>query len=138
MSWFRRVEKGIVTPTDQKKETPDGLWHKCPECKAVTNMADHKHSLYTCPKCSYHSRINSAEYFEILFDDNHFHELDNLLSSADPLSFADTQPYPQRIAASQKKTKLQDAVRIFGGQGVFVLLRGNARGHQSGTKHKRH
>jgi acetyl-CoA carboxylase carboxyl transferase subunit beta len=116
MSWFRRVEKGIVTPTDQKKETPDGLWHKCPECKTVTNMVDHKQSLYTCPKCSFHNRINSAEYFEILFDDNQFQELDITLSSADPLSFSDTQPYPQRIAASQKKTKLYDAVRTAHGK----------------------
>lgn len=116
MSWFRRVEKGIVTPTEQKKETPDGLWHKCPECKTVTNMADHKQNLFTCPKCSYHNRINSAEYFEILFDNGQFEELDVTLSSADPLSFADTQPYPQRIASSQKKTKLYDAVRTASGK----------------------
>lgn len=124
MSWFRRVEKGIVTPTDQKKETPDGLWHKCPECKTVTNMVDYKLSQYTCPKCSYHNRINSAEYFEILFDDNHFQELDITMSSADPLSFADTQPYPQRIAASQKKTKLYDAVRTAYGklEGLDVVI----------------
>ncbi|CAN5784879.1 acetyl-CoA carboxylase, carboxyltransferase subunit beta [soil metagenome] len=111
MSWFRRVEKGIVTPTEQKKETPDGLWHKCPECKTVTNMADHKQNLYTCLKCSYHNRINSTEYFEILFDNNQFQELDPTLSSSDPLSFVDTQPYPQRLLSSQKKTKLFDAVR---------------------------
>jgi acetyl-CoA carboxylase carboxyl transferase subunit beta len=115
MSWFRRVEKGIVTPTEQKKETPDGLWHKCPECKAVTNMVEFKSNLYTCPKCDYHDRINSAEYFAILFD-NSFEELNTQLSSSDPLSFVDTQAYPQRIVSSQKKTNLYDAVRTAHGK----------------------
>ncbi|MDB5260754.1 MAG: acetyl-coenzyme carboxylase carboxyl transferase subunit beta [Adhaeribacter sp.] len=111
MSWFRRVEKGIVTPTEQKKETPDGLWYKCPCCKEVTNTTEHKKNLYTCLKCDFHERINSAEYFEALFDDNKFEELNATLSSADPLQFVDTKPYPKRIAATQEKTHLVDAVR---------------------------
>ncbi len=111
MSWFRRVEKGIVTPTEQKKETPDGLWYKCPCCKTVTNTTEHKKQLYTCPKCEFHERVNSAEYFEILFDNNAFTELDTDLSSSDPLQFTDTKPYPSRIIATQKKTGLKDAVR---------------------------
>lgn len=116
MAWFKRVEKGIVTPTEEKKETPDGLWYKCPECKQVTNTTEHKVNLYTCASCGYHSRINSAEYFEILFDDNRFEELDGQLTSADPLAFVDTQPYPNRIVASQQKTHLKDAVRTAHGK----------------------
>lgn len=116
MSWFRRVEKGIVTPTEQKKETPDGLWYKCPSCKAVTNTTEHKKNFYTCPKCEYHERINSAEYFEIVFDENKFEELNSNLSSSDPLNFVDTKPYPKRIKATQEKTQLTDAVRTAHGQ----------------------
>jgi acetyl-CoA carboxylase carboxyl transferase subunit beta len=116
MSWFRRVEKGIVTPTEQKKETPDGLWYKCPECKTVTNTTEHKKQLFTCSKCNYHDRINSAEYFEILFDDNVFEELFNNLSSSDPLHFTDTKPYPKRIEVTQRKTNLVDAVRTAQGK----------------------
>jgi len=111
MSWFRRVEKGIVTPTEQKKETPDGLWYKCPCCKTVINTTEHKKNLFVCPKCEFHHRINSAEYFEILFDNNSFEELDVNLSSSDPLHFTDTKPYPKRIEATQEKTNLTDAVR---------------------------
>ncbi|MBC6990673.1 acetyl-CoA carboxylase, carboxyltransferase subunit beta [Hymenobacter sp. BT491] len=111
MSWFKRVEKGIVTPTEEKKETPDGLWYKCPECKTVATMAEHKRLLYTCAKCNHHDRIDSDEYFEILFDNNQFVELDAELSSADPLHFVDTKAYPQRVAATQKQTGLRDAVR---------------------------
>ncbi|MCC2546875.1 acetyl-CoA carboxylase, carboxyltransferase subunit beta [Hymenobacter sp. BT175] len=111
MTWFKRVEKGIVTPTDQKKETPDGLWYKCPECKTVATMAEHKRLLYTCAKCNHHDRIESAEYFDILFDEGNFTELDANITSGDPLQFVDTKPYPQRVAATQKQSGLKDAVR---------------------------
>ncbi|ALD20199.1 acetyl-CoA carboxylase, carboxyltransferase subunit beta [Hymenobacter sp. DG25A] len=124
MSWFKRVEKGIVTPTEQKKETPDGLWYKCSECKTVAPMVEHKRLLYTCAKCNYHDRIDSAEYFEILFDDNQFTELDANLSSADPLKFVDTKAYPQRVAATQRATGLKDAVRSAHGKmnGVELVV----------------
>lgn len=111
MPWFKRVEKGIHTPTEEKKETPDGLWYKCPECKAVTSMAEHRKNLNTCVKCDYHDRIGSEEYFAFLFDDNKYTELDGKLTSGDPLNFVDSKPYPQRIAATEKKTGLKDAVR---------------------------
>jgi acetyl-CoA carboxylase carboxyl transferase subunit beta len=111
MSWFKRVEKGIVTPTEQKKETPDGLWYKCPECKTVITTTEHERNSWTCPKCNHHERIGSSEYFEVLFDDNRFIELDAALSSGDPLHFVDTKAYPHRIAATQKQTGLKDAVR---------------------------
>jgi acetyl-CoA carboxylase carboxyl transferase subunit beta len=111
MAWFKRQEKGIITPTEQKKETPDGLWYKCPECGTVSDMGEHRRMLHTCAKCNYHDRIDSAEYFEVLFDNNQFTELDAELSSGDPLSFVDTKPYPQRISSTQRATGLKDAVR---------------------------
>jgi acetyl-CoA carboxylase carboxyl transferase subunit beta len=111
MPWFKRVEKGIHTPTEEKKETPDGLWYKCPSCKAVTSMAEHRKNLSTCVKCNHHDRVGSKEYFAILFDDNEFTELDENLTSGDPLDFVDSKPYPNRIVATQKSTGLKDAVR---------------------------
>ncbi len=110
-AWFKRQEKGIFTPTEEKKETPDGLWYKCPSCKAVINTTEHRSALYTCTKCNHHERVGSEEYFAILFDNNKFTELDANLSSGDPLHFSDTKPYPDRIKATQRKTSLTDAVR---------------------------
>lgn len=110
-TWFIRTEKGIQTPTELKKETPDGLWYKCPECKKVQHTRDHRNNDYTCLFCNHHERIGSAEYFEILFDDNQFEELDAELSAADPLSFQDSKPYAKRIENSQKTTGLKDALR---------------------------
>ncbi|WBA40371.1 acetyl-CoA carboxylase, carboxyltransferase subunit beta [Hymenobacter canadensis] len=124
MSWFKRVEKGIVTPTEQKKETPDGLWYKCPECKTVATMAEHKRLLSTCGNCNHHDRIDAAEYFDFLFDDGQFTELDADMHSGDPLHFVDTKAYPQRLVATEKVTGLRDAVRtahgLSNGQGLVV------------------
>lgn len=110
MSWFKRNTKGILTPTEEKKETPDGLWFKTPSGKIV-HTRELKNNAYVSPEDGYHVRIGSDEYFEILFDDNKFTELDANLSSADPLNFVDTKPYPDRIKASQQKSQLKDALR---------------------------
>jgi acetyl-CoA carboxylase carboxyl transferase subunit beta len=111
MSWFKRTEKGITTPTEEKREVPDGLWYQCPECKKVVHTREHEEHAWTCIECNYHARIGSKEYFELFFDNNEFTELDAGLSSGDPLKFIDSQPYPKRILAAQAKTGLTDEVR---------------------------
>lgn len=110
MAWFKRQDKGILTKTEDKKEAPDGLWYKTPKGNII-HMRELKTNSYVCPDDDYHVRIGSAEYFEILFDDNQFTELDGDLSSGDPLKFTDTKKYPDRIKATQRKTGLKDAVR---------------------------
>ncbi|TXB65992.1 acetyl-CoA carboxylase carboxyltransferase subunit beta [Vicingus serpentipes] len=111
MGWFKRIKQGIVTPTTEKKETPEGLWYKCPKCNHVVSTEDHSANLNVCPECNYHDRMNSKEYFELLFDDNKYKELDAELTSGDPLTFEDTKKYTDRIVATQKKTGLKDALR---------------------------
>ena len=76
MGWFKRIKGGITTATHEKKETPDGLWSKCPRCKSIVTTEEFKETLHVCINCNYHSRIGSSEYFEILFDNNKFTELD--------------------------------------------------------------
>jgi len=110
MAWFNRQDKGILTKTEDKKEVPDGLWYKTPSGKII-HMRELKNNSYVCPDDDYHVRIGSKEYFEILFDNNKFTELDEDLTSGDPLKFEDSKKYPDRIAATQKKTGLKDAVR---------------------------
>ncbi|MEM6642204.1 MAG: acetyl-CoA carboxylase, carboxyltransferase subunit beta [Bacteroidota bacterium] len=110
MAWFNRQDKGILTKTEDKKEVPDGLWFKTPKGNII-HMRELRNNSYVCPDDDYHVRIGSKEYFEILFDNNEFHELDADLTSGDPLKFEDTKKYPDRIAASQKKSNLKDAVR---------------------------
>ncbi|WP_396601897.1 acetyl-CoA carboxylase, carboxyltransferase subunit beta [Algibacter sp. R77976] len=110
MSWFKRKTKGITTTTEEKKDTPKGLWYKSPTGKVVDTEELEK-NFYVSPEDGYHVRIGSKEYFEILFDDNKFKELDANLDSKDPLKFEDTKKYPERLKAAQKKTNLKDAVR---------------------------
>ena len=110
MSWFKRKTKGITTTTEQKKDTPKGLWYKSPTGKIVDTEELEK-NFYVSPEDGYHVRIGSNEYFQILFDDNKYTELDANLESKDPLKFEDTKKYPDRLKAAQKKTNLKDAVR---------------------------
>lgn len=109
--WYQRKFSGILTKTKDKKATPDGLWEKCSRCKTVVPTKDWVSGMYVCPSCGYHDRIGSKEYFEILFDNNKFTELDADLISGDPLEFVDTSAYSERIKGARKKTGLNDAVR---------------------------
>lgn len=114
--WFQRIKQGILTSTSEKKEAPDGLWHKCPNCKKTVTIKDLKENFYVCDKCGYHNRINSAEYFEIIFDDNSSRELFGNIFPKDLLGFKDLKPYDKRLDEAQKKTQLDDAMRVGVGQ----------------------
>ncbi|WP_375323721.1 acetyl-CoA carboxylase, carboxyltransferase subunit beta [Flagellimonas sp. GZD32] len=109
-SWFKRKEKGIQTLTEEKKDTPKGLWYKSPTGKIV-EAEELAKNFYVSPEDDYHVRIGSKEYFEILFDDNKFKELDAKITSKDPLKFVDTKKYSERLKAAEAKTGLNDAVR---------------------------
>ena len=117
MAWFKRKEKGINTPTEAKKDTPKGLWYKTPSGKII-DTEELKRNLYVSPEDGYHVRIGSKEYFEMLFDDNKFKELNSKITAKDPLKFEDTKKYPDRLKAAQEKTKLKDAVRTAVGKSL--------------------
>lgn len=110
MAWFKRTEKGITTATEDKKDVPKGLWYKSPTGKIV-DAEELERNLYVSPEDDFHVRIGSKEYFEILFDNNEFKELDAKLTAKDPLNFVDTKKYSERLKEAQDKTKLKDAVR---------------------------
>ncbi|MEI6488872.1 MAG: acetyl-CoA carboxylase, carboxyltransferase subunit beta [Bacteroidota bacterium] len=111
MSWFKRIKEGITTSTKEKKETPEGLWYKCPSCKKITHTNEHVQNSYVCTHCDYHDKIGSKEYFSILFDNNEFVEISPNLIAGDPLDFVDTKKYTDRLVDTVKKTKLKDALR---------------------------
>lgn len=116
MSWFKRIKEGITTSTKEKKETPEGLWYKCPSCKNIQPSKEHSDNFYICIKCGYHERIGSAEYFSILFDQNEFTEFNANLVSGDPLKFVDTKKYTDRLTDTIRKTELNDAIRTAYGE----------------------
>ncbi|MBG16659.1 MAG: acetyl-CoA carboxylase carboxyl transferase subunit beta [Crocinitomicaceae bacterium] len=109
MSWFKRSDKKIVTPTKDKKETPDGLWYKTPKGDLIETKVLEENNFVT-PDEGFHTRIGSKQYFEIIFDKNKYQTIAPELQPGDPLSFEDTKKYKDRIKASQKKTGLKDAM----------------------------
>jgi acetyl-CoA carboxylase carboxyl transferase subunit beta len=110
--WFRRIKKGILTSTSEKKETPEGLWTKCPECNYITTSSDLRESLFVCPKCNYHHRIGSKEYYDILFDNNEYTELFDNIRSKDFLNFTDLKPYRKRLEDIWAKSDLTDSMQV--------------------------
>ena len=116
-SWFRRKEKGIQTSTEEKKDTPKGLWYKSPTGKIVESEELAK-NFWVSPEDDYHVRVGSREYFQILFDNNTYKELNPNLSSKDPLKFEDTKKYSDRLKQAEKKTGLKDAVRTAVGKSM--------------------
>jgi len=110
MAWFKRTDKGIKTSTADKKDAPDGLWFKTPS-GTIVHTRELKNNAYVSPNDDFHVKIGSKEYFEILFDNNSFTELDEGMKSGDPLKFVDTKSYSSRIEATITKSELNDAVR---------------------------
>jgi acetyl-CoA carboxylase carboxyl transferase subunit beta len=111
-SWFKRMQKGVLTKTSEKKEIQEGLWTKCPECKFTCPTSDLQQNKFVCPQCNFHHRIGSEEYFDILFDNDEYVELFSNIKSKDYLGFTDLKPYGKRLEDIWKKTDLHDSIRI--------------------------
>ncbi len=122
--WFKRIRKGISTSTADKKETPEGLWTKCPTCNHICTSSELKENLFICGKCNYHHRIGSDEYFDILFDDNEYTVLFDEIKSKDALNFTDLKNYQKRLDDIHAKTNLKDSMRVgvgkMNGEGYVV------------------
>ncbi len=115
-SWFKRIKKGILTSTKDKKDAPEGLWAKCPNCKYTCTVSELAENKYVCPKCEYHHRIGSDEYFDLLFDENIYEELFENIISKDFLNFVDLKPYAQRLTDTYAKTDIHDSITVAHGK----------------------
>ncbi|MCC6815238.1 MAG: acetyl-CoA carboxylase carboxyltransferase subunit beta [Saprospiraceae bacterium] len=111
MGWFTRLKEGISTTTKLKKEAPDGLWYKCPECNTTSTTMKLEENFYKCPNCNYHTRISSDQYFGILFGENYEILFDELISY-DFLEFTDLQPYNKRLEDARKNSGKSDSIAV--------------------------
>ncbi|MCX6135033.1 MAG: acetyl-CoA carboxylase, carboxyltransferase subunit beta [Ignavibacteriales bacterium] len=123
MAWFRRSKENISSE-GTKKDIPDGQWTKCDGCGEIIHKKQLEQNFFTCSKCSYHFRIGSKEYFEILLDQKSFKEMDAKMRSVDALNFVDTKRYVDRLKDSTRKSGLNDAVRTGTAQinGVPIVI----------------
>jgi acetyl-CoA carboxylase carboxyl transferase subunit beta len=123
-SWFKRITQNIRTRTSEKRETPDGLWHKCPGCKKTHTVDEMTTSLWCCPDCSHHNRVEAIDYFHLLFDEDKFELLHENIKSIDKLGFVDLKPYKDRIVEAEKKSGLPDALTLgvgkINGKGLVI------------------
>ena len=115
-SWFKRIKKGILTSTKDKKDAPEGLWARCPNCKYTCTISELQENQFVCPKCEYHHRIGSDEYFEIIFDNDEFIELFANIRSKDYLGFVDLKPYKDRLKDTYAKTSIHDSITVAHGK----------------------
>ncbi len=112
MNWFQRNIKGIFTKTTEKREAPDGVWHRCDNCKVTLPAREHRLNLFVCSNCDYHDRIDSETYFQILFDQKQYEKLFVNLKPVDMLGFVDTKTYESRLKQTQKQTGLNDSMQV--------------------------
>ena len=115
MGWFKRLKDGIQTATKNKKEAPDGLWHKCKGCAEMTTMKELRENYFICPKCDFHTRIGSNDYFEMIFDGKYTELFDDLLAK-DMLNFTDLKTYEDRLSVAYKKFGEIDAMKVAEGK----------------------
>ena len=108
-NWFKRMARGILTESTEKKEIPPDLWYKCPDCRKIVPKSEHENSVGVCD-CGYHERISTTKYFKILFDNEEFQELDENLFSSDPLNFVDRKRYADRLHETYQTTGFKDAM----------------------------
>ena len=119
MSWFKRESgdyesdpggNGPSEPTGKNVRT-EGLWTKCPGCRAVLYKGELESNLFVCPKCQYHFKIGARQRIDMLLEPG-YELVDTGLRSTDPLNFSDVKPYKQRLQKAQEQTGLSSWVRI--------------------------
>jgi len=112
MAWFKRTKEGITTSAEDKLEVPEGVWWKCPNCKKTIVSDEFKTNNYVCPNCNYHARINSTEYFQIIFDNGEAKLYFENLKPKDFLEFKDLKSYQNRLDDAAAKADVSEAITV--------------------------
>jgi acetyl-CoA carboxylase carboxyl transferase subunit beta len=112
MNWLTRTVLPKIREITRKKDTPDNLWTKCPNCAQMIYAKELEENQRVCPKCDHHMRIGPTERFEALFDNGEYQtiELPDVLQ--DPLHFRDSKRYPDRLKDARAKTGQKDAFAV--------------------------
>ena len=112
--WFRRNTKNIQTYN--KKDTKEGMWYSCPKCRAVIYQTVLKDNFFVCHECSFHFRISSDDYINLLIDNNEYEEFAENIVSCNPLEFNIPKDYSEQIKDSIEKTKKKSAITTIKGK----------------------
>ncbi len=122
--WWQRLKKNINTETNEKLETPDGVWYSCKKCRSTIPFKEYENNLWCCTKCHATGRIGSEQYFSLFFDDHQVKVLFENILASDKLEFVDEKPYPDRLKSAIKNTGLTEAIRVGMGKidGMSIVI----------------
>ena len=95
-----------------KRGVPEGLWIRCPSCKAAVFRKESEARHNVCPDCDHHFYVPARTRIQQLLDEDSFEEWFADLLPKDPLEFKDRVVYAQRILAEQAKTGMNDAAVV--------------------------
>ena len=122
MSWLTRIAPRVGL--GPKRDTPNDLWIKCPECGQLIFAREYRENLSVCPHCGHHGRIGPQDRFQQLFDGGQHSRIHPPTPRDDPLNFRDTKRYPDRLKAARAETGDTDALQLARGPigGVEAVL----------------
>ena len=104
MSWLTNFVLPKIRAVVTKKDVPDNLWHKCPNCGQMLFRRDLEATLFVCGSCGHHLRIDPDRRLAWLFDDGRYHRIELPKTIADPLKFRDRKRYAERLKDAQTKS----------------------------------
>jgi acetyl-CoA carboxylase carboxyl transferase subunit beta len=113
MNWLTNLVLPKIRAVVAKKEVPDNLWHKCPNCGQMLFHRDLEANLFVCGSCGHHLRLDPARRLALLFDDGKYTSIELPKTVVDPLKFRDRRRYAERLKEAQTRSRApRDALRV--------------------------
>ena len=116
MNWITNYVRPRINSLFSRREVPENLWTKCPECGTMLFHRELSDNLNVCSSCDHHMQISPRDRFSALFDGGVFLEVKVPVPVADPLQFRDQKKYPERMKAAQKSTGEKEAMLVAEGE----------------------
>ena len=116
MNWITNYVRPTINSLFSRREVPENLWSKCPECGTMLFHRELTDNLQVCTNCQHHLAITPRDRFAALFDAGVFAEVAVPEPVADPLQFRDQKKYPDRMRAAQKSTGEKEAMLVAEGE----------------------
>ena len=116
MNWITNYVRPKINSLFSRREVPENLWTKCPECGTMLFHRELAGNQNVCSNCDHHMAISPRDRFTALFDGGIFTEVKVPEPVTDPLGFRDQKKYPDRIKAAQKASGEKDAMLVAEGE----------------------
>ena len=116
MNWITNYVRPKINSLFSRREVPENLWTKCPECGTMLFHRELAGNLNVCTSCDHHMAISPRDRFKSLFDGGIFTEVKVPEPVADPLHFKDQKKYPDRLKGAQKATGEKEAMLVAEGE----------------------